>query len=69
MEINKTTVYTLTKEDIREVCYSRFVQKLKGLGVNAGFEVSDVKLSGYDDNNGDLDHLTAELKITEKENI
>jgi len=66
MEINKTTVYTLTKEDIREVCYSLFVQKLKGLGINACFGVIDVKIDSED---GDLTDIFAELKITEKENI
>lgn len=66
MEINKTTVYTLTKEDIREVCYFLFVQKLKGLEVNACFEVSDIKLLDYDE---EFNGLSAELKITKKENI
>lgn len=67
MEINKTTVYTLTKSDIQEVCYSLFVQKLKALGVNAYFEVGDVKLleCAY----LPITDLLAELIITEKETL
>lgn len=67
MEINKTTVYTLTKENIREVCYALFVHKFKKLGINACFDVGEVKLLHYDDE--EFNGLTAELKITEKENI
>lgn len=66
MEVNKTTTYTLTKNDIQEVCYSLFVQKLKALGVNAYFEVGHVKLTDYYE---EVIGLTAELTITEKETL
>lgn len=67
MEMNKTTVYTLNREDIQEACYSLFVQKLKGLKINAYFEVGDVKFLDSDDEG--IYGLSAELKIIEKENI
>jgi len=70
MEINKTTIYKLSKEDIREVCYSLFVQSLKKLGVSSYFEVSDIKIDGYGDSQeGGLLDLWVELTITEKESL
>ncbi len=63
MKIEETVVYTLTKEDIREVCYSLFVQKLKKLGVNAYFEVDSVEIDGYGDIDGRVIDVWAKLKI------
>jgi len=63
MKVNKTTVYTLDKEAIREVCYSLFVQKLKAQGINAYFEVNSVQI----EINGD--EVQAQLTIVEDESI
>jgi len=43
MEINKTTVYTLTKEEIETACYSAYTRKLEALKVNAWFSGNDIK--------------------------
>jgi hypothetical protein len=69
MKVNKTTVYELTKEDIREVCYSLFVQKLKKAGVNAYFQVSSVEIDGYGDIDGELTNVWAKLIINETEEL
>jgi hypothetical protein len=69
MKVNKTTVYELTKEDIREVCYSLFVQKLKKAGVNAYFQVSNVEIDGYGDIDGELTNVWAKLIINETEEL
>ena len=60
MEMKTTTVYTLSKEEIEKACYSMFVQKMKDLGINTWFDVSDIELLGYDDDNGNLIELNAE---------
>lgn len=69
MKANKTTVYTLNKEDIREVCYSLFVQKLKTQGINAYFEVDAVKIEGYGGIDGYMTDVWAQLTIVEDETI
>jgi hypothetical protein len=69
MKVNKTIVYELTKEDIREVCYSLFVQKLKKAGVNAYFQVSNVEIDGYGDIDGELTNVWAKLIINETEEL
>lgn len=63
MKANKTTVYTLDKEAIREVRYSLFVQKLKAQGINAYFEVDAVQIEI------DGDEVQAKLIIVEDETI
>lgn len=63
MKANKTTVYTLDKEAIREVCYSLFVQKLRAQGINAYFEVDAVQIEI------DGDEVQAKLTIVEDETI
>jgi len=63
MEINKTTVFKLTRNDIQEVLYSAFVQQLKRKEVNAFFQVEDVKITIGDD----LQDIWAELTIKETE--
>ena len=69
MKANKTTVYTLDKEAIREVCYSLFVQKLKAQGINAYFEVDAVKIEGYGNIEGSMTDVWAQLTIVEDETI
>ena len=67
MEINKTTIFKLTRNDIQEILYSAFVQQLKRKEINAFFQVENVEVRIDTDINGDLQDIWAELTIKETE--
>lgn len=47
MKINKTrtTVYTLSKEEIKRACYDAYIIKLKDLGISIWFDKNNIELS------------------------
>lgn len=68
MEINKTTIYTLTKEEIETACYSAYVSKLGDLKVNAWFSGSDIKFFAETfSENDSVFEMRCELTIIENE--
>ena len=70
MEINKTTVYTLSKEEIETACYSAYVRKLEALKVNAWFAGSEIKFFASTSTEDDaVFDMRCELEIVENDQI